>query len=373
MRSRPWYWRADWLPLLAMAGIVGLGLPYLRSAAGDAEFTRQLQWLGVGALVLAVTAAVDYRLWLRVAWPLYGMAVALLAFVLTQAPTKGARSWIKLGAFNIQPTEAFKFALILVVARVLSRTDRPHTAGGLLLPFALTLAPMAMILQQPDLGSALTLWAPLFAMVFASGARAKHLAAVMGAGLVSVIPLWQFGMKEYQKDRVRAFWDPVHSGLNEAFQAKMSLLAIGAGGLMGRGLHQGTLNTLNMLPERHNDFIFAVIAEEGGLMRAGALLGLYALFALSGFRIATHTPEPGGRLLAVGVAVMVAGQAFLNVAVVTVLLPTTGITLPWVSYGGSSLVATTAMAGVLFNVSMADPGVVWSESFLGRDRRRGEL
>lgn len=369
----PYFLRFDWLTLLTTAAIVGLGLPYLWSAASDWEFSRQLQWLAVGVAAMIVTTLVDYRFFLRWAFALYGIGVALLAFVLTQPAIKGARAWVRFGDIGLQPIEAFKCALLLALARWLSVSQHTHTVAGLAAPLALVLGPTALILQQPDLGGALTLWAPLFAVLFASGARVAHLAGLAAAGLAAAVPMWHFVMHDYMKRRVFAFLDPLGSGLSEAEHLNSSLMAIGSGRLLGQGLGQGTLNDLGMLPERHNDFIFAVVAEEGGLVAAGALLGLFALLALAGYRVANNTPEPGGRLLAVGVSTMLAAQAFLNVAVVTGCLPTTGVTLPFVSYGGSSLVMSLAMVGLVLNISTADPGVVWSESFLGRDRRRGEL
>ncbi len=363
---RPLLLRLDWILLLAALGVVAAGLPYLHSA--DAErFYKQILWVLVGFTVMGGMMVIDYRVLLRHAYKIYAVALLLLVVVLMLPPVRHAHSWIRIPGvpFSIQPTEIMKLALILMLARHLRHRETQTTLKGLIVPFLLTLIPAALILKQPDLGSAMLLPPALFAIVFASGARVRHLAAIAAGGLISIVPLWMGFMKTYQKRRVLAFLNPEYYEAREAYQLIMSRISIGSGGLFGQGLHNGRLNELDLLPDKHTDFIFGVIAEEGGFVVAALLLALYVVVVLESLLIAYQTKEPGGRLLAVGCASMLGIQALINVGVVTALLPTTGLTLPLVSYGGSSLVVSLAMVGLVLNVGTRRPLVVGRESFTG--------
>ena len=365
--ARPLSLRIDWVLLLATLGVVAVGLPYLHSA-DPLSFNRQLFWAAAGVAAMIGAMGVDYRILLRSAYGAYALTLALLVLVLLLPDVRGARSWIRLPGvgFNIQPAELAKIALILVLARHLMHRETQVTIRGLVAPFLLTLLPMGLVLKQPDLGSAILLPPLLFAVVFAGGARVFHLAAIAGAGALSAVPLWLYLLKPYQQNRILAFLHPELYEAREAYQLIMSRIAIGSGGLFGEGLRNGRLNELDLLPDKHTDFIFGVIAEEGGFVIAILLLALYLVIVLDGLLIAYHTREPGGRLLAVGCASLIGTQVLINVGVVTALLPTTGITLPLVSYGGSSMVVSFALIGLLLNVGLRRPLVVAGESFTGR-------
>ncbi|MCC8189258.1 MAG: rod shape-determining protein RodA [Planctomycetes bacterium] len=350
-------WRLDWVYLLVALAIIGLGLPFLRSSASDADFTRQLVWLSVGLAALIFFALMDYHLWIRWAYVAYSGSCLLLVVVLFAPAINNAHRYLRLGPIGMQPSELFKLALILALARHMGKRENQHMLHGLIIPFVLTLTPMFLILRQPDLGTALTIPPILFAMLWVSGARVAHLATAVGLGLGSIWPMWHYGMRPYQKARVMAFLDPERYESTVGYQLQMSLTAIGSGGVFGMGLGNGTITELDLLPESHNDFIFGVIAEEGGFAASGSLILLYLLLTLIGLHVAYTAADRFGRLVAAGVTVIIGWQAGFNIFVITGLLPTTGVTLPLVSYGGSSMVVTCAMIGLVLNVSQTKPGL----------------
>ncbi len=349
------FWRVDWLFLVVALAIIGLGLPFLRSSATPSDFIKQLVWLGLGLAAMVLFAVVDFHFWIKWAYWIYAGAAALLVAVLFAPAINNAHSYLRIGPVGMQPSELFKLALILALAHHLGKRENQHMLHGLIIPFALTLTPTFLILKQPDLGTALTIPPILFAMLWASGARFSHLAGAVAMGLASLWPMWNYGMKPYQKARIYAFFDPERYESAEAYQLLMSLTAIGSGGVAGLGLGNGVITDLNLLPEKHNDFIFGVIAEEGGFAVSATMVLLFLLFALIGLHIAWTASDRFGRMVATGVAVIVGWQAILNVYVVTGLFPTTGVTLPLVSYGGSSMVVTCAMVGIVLNVSQSHP------------------
>lgn len=359
--------RIDWVVLLAVLGTVVLGLVFLQSASPEA-FRKQIIFLAVGLTVLFATLLVDYDWLLDHAYLFYALVMALLVVVFFMPSVNNAHSWIRIPGvpFSIQPSELMKPALILALAAHLRHRETQATLKGLVVPFLLTLVPMAMILKQPDLGTAILLPPVLFVVIFASGARVLHLAAIALTGAACTVPMWLYVMKAFQKRRILAWLDPERYETREAFQLTMSLIAIGSGGLYGEGLGQGSANALDLLPEKHNDFIFGVIAEEGGFVAGAGLMLLYMIVVLGGFNIAHNCREPGGRLIATGCAAMLGTQVLVNIGVVTAMLPTTGITLPLVSYGGSSLIVTLMLVGLMLNVGASRP-IVITESFRGLD------
>ena len=348
-------WRVDWVFLFAALAIIGLGLPFLRSSATPADFNKQLVWLAVGLAAMAVFALVDYHFWIRRAYWIYGISCGLLLIVLLAPAINNAHSYLRVGPVGMQPSELFKLALIMALSRHLGKRENQHMLHGLIIPFALTLAPIVLILRQPDLGTALTIPPILLAMLWVSGARFSHLFGVVVMGLGSLWPMWHYIMRDYQKKRIYAFLDPETYERSEGYQLMMSLIAIGSGGISGLGLGNGVITDLNLLPEKHNDFIFGVIAEEGGFAASGSMILLYLILTLVGMHIAYSATDRFGRLLATGVSVIIGWQTILNIYVVTGLFPTTGVTLPLVSYGGSSMVVTCAMIGLALNVSQARP------------------
>ncbi|MDR0361550.1 MAG: FtsW/RodA/SpoVE family cell cycle protein [Planctomycetota bacterium] len=354
-------WKFDWIFMFAALAIVAIGFPFLKSSASAADFNRQLVWLAVAIFAMLFFIVVDFMIWIKYAYWIYSGSVFLLVAVLFLPAINNARSFIRLGPVGMQPAELFKLALIVALARHLGKRDNLHMLQGLIIPFVLTLAPLLLILRQPDLGTALTIPPILLAMLWAGGARFLHLASAILLGAASAWPLWHFGMRPYQKARIFAFLNPENYETAEAYQMLMSLTAIGSGGIMGQGLGNGVITDLDLLPEKHNDFIFGVIAEEGGVAAAGSLILLYLVLVLVGLHIAATAGSKFGRLTATGVAAIIGWQAILNIFVVTGMFPTTGVTLPLVSYGGSSLVVTFSMIGMALNVSQSGTQTTFGE------------
>jgi len=355
--------RVDWMIVLTTFALVAIGLVYQYSAASPEIFARQISWVVIGILAMGAAAMVDYRFLLRHSYSFYAFAMVLLFIVLQLPAVRGAQSWIRLPGFNIQPTELMKLALILTLARYLMLRENQHTIRGLVMPFALALVPTALILKQPDLGSAILIPPTLLAIVYASSARLWHLISVCVMGVASTVPMWMFVMKDYQKRRVLAFLDPDLYEAREAYQLIMSLISIGSGKAFGAGLGKGTQTSLDLLPDKHTDFIFGVIAEEGGFVMASAVLMLFLVLVCEGYRVAIRTREPGGRLIAIGCSTLLGVQVAVNIGVVTAMLPTTGITLPLISYGGSSMVITFILVGMLINVGLHRPMILGREAF----------
>ncbi|MDR1535940.1 MAG: FtsW/RodA/SpoVE family cell cycle protein [Planctomycetota bacterium] len=349
------FWRLDWIFLATALTIIGLGLPFLRSSASSGDFTRQIVWLAIGLTTMAFFVLADYHYWIRFAYWIFGAALLLLLVVLRAPAINNAHSYLRLGPIGMQPAEFFKLALIMALARHLGKRENQHMLQGLIIPFLLTLFPLYLIMRQPDLGTALTIPPILFATLWMSGARFSHLGSAILLGSALAWPMWEYGMQPYQKNRIYAFLNPERFESAEAYQLLMSLSAIGASGVFGQGLGNGVITELDLLPEKHNDFIFGVVAEEGGFAAAGAMLLLFLVLTLIGFHISANAPDRFGRLLAAGISAIIGWQAILNIYVVTGLFPTTGVTLPLVSYGGSSLVVTCAMIGIVLNVSQSGP------------------
>lgn len=367
----PLWRRVDWVLLLVVTLILALGFVYLSSTAGSlssqatgsggrvslAEVLRspllkQGAFLALGLSALVLVAGVDYRHFLRYGYHFYVVVLALLGgLFLAGVRVNGARSWYSLaGAFQLQPSEFMKVAFLLALASYFRDRPAPARLVELAVPLLLWGLPVLLILQQPDLGTALVFLPVPFAMLYAAGAKKKHLALVAGVGALLFLLGWCSLFKGYQKRRVQAWLNPEKYELREAYQLTMSTIAIGSGRLWGKGYGKGTFHQLRLLPERRTDFIFGVIAEEGGFVTCVALLGLYYLLVLSALFTACSCRDPAGRLIAVGVAALLGGQALINIAVCTGLLPTTGITLPLVSYGGSSLLSSFIALGLLVSV-----------------------
>ncbi|MFQ5695718.1 MAG: putative lipid II flippase FtsW [Terriglobia bacterium] len=313
---------------------------------------RQFAWLLLGSAGIFLLLRIDYRRLAHPAavfTPLF-LVVGLLVAVLFLDTTHNTHRWIRWGMFSLQPSELAKFVLIVFLAYFLER--RRHAVddvGGTLLPAGLiTTVLVGLVVIEPDLGTAAVLAAIAGSLFFAAGMKLRYLLYLV----LAAVPVTYYLIVEvpYRLARVRAFLDPAADPQGAGFQTMQSLLAVGSGGVAGAGLMDGK-QKLFYLPEAHTDFIFAVAAEELGLLGATAVVVLFGVFAWRGLRIALEAPDGLARLLAVGVTTMVIGQALLNLSVVLGLLPTKGIPLPFVSYGGSSLFIMLLGVGVLLNIS----------------------
>jgi rod shape determining protein RodA len=320
---------------------------------------------GVGLMLLTLT--VPYQKIGRASYALYGLTVVLLIVLLLDravdlpliAPRKGARRWIDLGLFAVQPGEFMKLALTLTLARYLRFRSSYREWRGLLIPFLLTLGPMALILLQPNLGTTLMMLPMLFVMLFVAGARLRHLALIVALGLATLPVFYFYGMQDYQRTRVlaviRQFGADEAWHTDEGFQLRQAKIALGSGGLTGAGYGEGVFIRHDLLPEEHNDFIFAIIGHQWGLVGCLVILLAYALIVLFGCEVAMATNDPFGRLLAIGICAMIVVQALLNICITIGLAPITGMTLPFVSAGGSSLWTNFIGVGLLVNIAQRRP------------------
>ena len=382
-------WRNfDWilfgaLLLVALIGIVFIWSANLATAGSPfseyrVKLTKPLLFLAVSVVAFFVVIFFDYRLYRHLAYIVYGLTVLLLVglfFVPTIAHT---HRWYGIPGvpFRLQPSEFMKIAMVLALGRFLMFRRSIKRVAGLILPGVIVFIPMALILRQPDLGTAVLLPAAAVTMLFVVGARLRHILPVAGIAVVSIAAILfvcaRYDSEEiaekfkplevYQVKRIQAFLDP-EAHPQESYQYRQSLLAIGSGGFLGKGWGQGTQNRLNFLPERHTDFIFAVVGEERGFAGLVVLLGLMTVIVLRTLRIAARTREPFARLIVVGIITMFAMQMLINAGMTVGLVPITGMTLPLVSYGGSSLLATFIAFGLVMNVSMRRITVLAGEDF----------
>ncbi len=369
-----------WITLLASLGLVALGIYCIDLTAGvgaeglSALAVRQTVFLFIGLLAGAIVAAPHYRL-IRLFTPLLVAAsMALLVFVLVPwapeaivKPRNGARRWISLGFTDFQPSELAKIAYVLAMASYFRFRKNYRTLRGLIPPALITLVPMGLIVVEPDLGTAVLFLPMLFAMLVAAGAKLWHLALIIVV-MGSVAPAMYPALRPHQKARVQALINQIQGDdrFNDSinYQGDRAMTLVGAGGAAGLGAEKSrAIVDFNELPEDHNDMIFAVIVNRFGFVGGLATLGLYLAWAGGALLTAAGCKDPYGRLVCVGLAGLVAAQAGVNIGMTVGVLPITGMTLPFVSYGGSSLVASFLMVGLIFNVAMRRPAYLQRKSF----------
>jgi rod shape determining protein RodA len=312
----------------------------------------QMIWLALGLVVFGVAAAVDYHLWADVAPVLYAGSLVLLGVLLVVARTiANTRSWFEVGPVRFQPSEAAKVAVILMLAWYLARRGGGKLgATGVLAVAAIIGAPVALIALQPDMGTCLT-YAPLLAAsVFLGGMRWRTiLVIVLMVALLAPI-VWSFGLKGYQRERILTVFQPERDPSGTGYQVRQSRIAIGSGGVFGKGLLSGTQSRLQFLPQHHTDFVLSALAEQWGFIGAMTVVGLYVALVLRAFSTARLARDRLGLYIATGVGTLLGFQALINMGMVLGALPTIGVPLPLLSYGGSSMLATMTALGLLANV-----------------------
>lgn len=314
-------------------------------------FKRQLLGVGLGLVALVVASRVPYTFYRRIALPLFGATVAgLIAVLVMGLEEGGARRWLVLGPVNFQPSELAKFAVIVLLAALLERKARNlQTWGHLLAPVTFVAGTVAvLIMKQPDLGTTVLIGLVVMAVLWVSPAPGHRVILLGVAGAIAAVALAL--VADYRMDRIAGFLDPWSNASAEGYQLIQGYYALGDGGIFGVGLGASRARWF-YLPNAHTDFIFAIIGEELGLVGATAIVIAYLLLAGSGFRIAVRSVDPFSKLLATGLTTLLAFQAFLIMGGVTRLLPLTGVTLPFVSYGGSSLVANWVLIALLARIS----------------------
>ncbi|MEK6256989.1 MAG: FtsW/RodA/SpoVE family cell cycle protein [Planctomycetota bacterium] len=352
--------RLPWGIVGCAVALVALGLTGIARADelndGPDLFSKQVTWVLMSLPVIVASLAVPYRFWKPIGYWLFAASLPLLVVVLFMAKRGGARCWIPLGVFDLQPSELVKLTFILALAQYLMYRENHRRLTGLTAPFLITLVPLGLILIEPDLGSAMLFVPVLFAMLFAAGARPRHLVCVALLG-VALSPVFWMKMSVEQKSRVTALFSQVDGGPNpggDRWHQHQSKLVMSLGGVWGSESSGMPLDDPDAyrLFAAQTDFVFCMVGERWGLV--GGLLTLAAYLALFAFglMIAGATREPFGRLVAVGIVALLATQTVINTGMTVGLLPVVGITLPLMSYGGSSLLTTAIALGLLMNVGM---------------------
>jgi len=344
--------RLDWMLLLIMLCLAVLGLITLYAAVhqgGVALWQRQVVYWLLGISIFFLVCLIPVRLLALMTWPAYlGALLALMLVPLFGDVQMGARRWLDLGVVNFQPSELMKWALMLLLAHWFA-SRQASSFRDLMTAMTFAVVPAALIIMQPDLGTSLLLILSAIVMVFAAGLPWRWAAYGAAAGLVSLPVLW-LNMHTYQKQRVLSFLHPEADPLGAGYHVIQSSIAIGSGGVFGKGFLQGTQARLHFLPEQHTDFIFAVLAEEGGLIASGLLLLLYGLLISRIVVIASHASTRFGAMLCIGVAAIFSLYVFINIGMVSGVMPVVGVPLPFISYGGSALITMLAALGMVMRV-----------------------
>lgn len=389
----------NWPILLAVALLVVVGALAIIAhthADPDPRFNddpkKQVLFILLGFGIMFAMQAVNYRYIGRYAWPFYILSLLLLLYTIMPGvpgsgflgvpEIKGQKNWINFGLLKLQPAELMKVAFCMVLSHYLRFRSNYRSFAGLIPPFLLAVVPLFMILKQPDMGTAIIFIPALFCMLFVAGAKLRHLGAVILMGLVLMPIAWCAGpmektgldyevpvlkhlpalIKKYQRARVYALFSNDPAILRDTgFQQQQAITALGSGGIAGKGIM--TIPIGKSVPEAQNDMIFAVIGEQFGFIGVIVVLGAYLVLFTTGIEIAAGTREPFGKLLAVGIVGFLASQTFVNIMVSLRLMPVTGITLPFVSYGGSSLLASFISAGLLLNIGQNRPLVMAKDAF----------
>jgi rod shape determining protein RodA len=347
--------------------VVGLFLLYSATAStlrGDgldpfSRVKKQAITAVIGLAIVVVLVSFDYRFFKVYAAFIYFATIAALLLVRvpglgTTDATGTAQRWFEIAGFQLSPAEAAKLAVIVMLAAVLSEIRTPEPSmSDVLRVLVIAAIPMILVFLGPDIGTTITLTAIVVGMLVVAGTRLKHLLVLSAAGLVLILLTFQLGViKDFQADRLRAFLDPTGVSSDARYNLDQSLIAVGAGGLTGVGYGNGTQTNLDYVPEQHTDFIFTVAGEEFGFVGAMLVLLLYALLLWRAIRVAALSKDPFGTLVAAGIASMFAIQMFVNIGMVIGIMPITGIPLPFLSYGGSSMLVSFAAIGMLESVHM---------------------
>jgi len=346
--------KLNWWLVILICSVAAVGIASLYSAAGgdfDRWASRQMMRFGIGMIGLVIIAMIDIKWWYRLTWPIYFIGMIMLVFVEVKGHVgMGAQRWINLGFMQLQPSELMKIAVVMALARHFhgASPEQARRLSFLIVPALVIAAPVALVLMQPDLGTALMIIMAGAAMVFMAGAPIwLFVSAIVGAA-VSVPIAWQF-LHEYQKKRVMTFLDPESDPLGAGYHITQSKIAIGSGGVEGKGFLQGTQSHLNFLPEKQTDFIFTLWVEEWGLLGGVFLLTLFLFIFITGLRTSLRCKHNFGRYLALGVSVNFSLYVFINIAMVMGLIPVVGAPLPLVSYGGTSMLAALIGFGLMMS------------------------
>jgi len=348
-------WSVHWFLVVLLGTTASIGFAMLYSAAGghlDPWASRQIARFGIGVAMLIAVAVTDIRVWIRYAYLLYLVSLALLTAVeFFGIVGMGAQRWIDLGVINLQPSELMKIALVLALARYFHGLNVEDVGRPLYLipPLFLVAVPTALVLRQPDLGTALMLLMIGGIVFFAAGVRVWKFVAVIAAGLAAMPVAWQF-LRDYQKQRVLTFLSPESDPLGAGYHIIQSKIALGSGGVFGKGFMQGSQSHLSFLPEKQTDFIFATLAEEFGFVGCVSILILYAAVIFMALRTAYISHSHFGRLAAAGLTATFTLYVLINGAMVMGLAPVVGVPMPLLSYGGTVMLTVMIGFGLVMSV-----------------------
>ena len=347
---------------IALIGLAAVYSATYTSRGPSSLFTKQLVWVSIGLIVMFLALIPDYHTVGRYAYVLYALSLVLLFLVMVMGKTgMGAQRWLAIGPFAFQPSELAKLSLTLALARYFAEDPKQgdYELKDLVVPAVMVLVPLMLVLKQPDLGTAIMLFLTSSIIVMLAGIRLRSVMIVLLIGvtiaslvfLVSPVrhKIWG-SLKPYQQNRIKAFIDPSSDPLGSGYHANQSKISVGSGQITGRGYRKGTQSQMAFLPERHTDFIFAVIAEETGLVGSSVLLFLYLLLLLVGVDAAKNAKDRLGVLMAGGIVAMLSLYVFINMGMAVGIVPVVGVPLPLVSYGGTSIITTFLSLGILLNI-----------------------
>lgn len=351
----------DWVLLFLVLSISLIGVLNLYSAGysladlnGKPLYVRQMYWIMIGLMFMVICFCIDYRFIGRYAYVIYIISIILLIMVFFYGSgAHGSKRWLVVGGFFLQPSEVVKLTVILALAKYFNdnKTDESYNLRKLLLPFLIALLPFLLILKQPDLGTALILIVLFLSMAIFIGVKWRSIISAAISGIVLVPLCWNF-LKNYQRERILAFFNPERDPLGSGYHVIQSMIAVGSGGIIGKGFLRGTQTHLKFLPEQQTDFVFSVFAEEWGFLGGTVLMSIFFVLVLWGLNVARNSRDLLGALIAFGVTMLVFWEVFINIGMVLGIIPVVGLPLPFLSYGGSSMAVLMAGIGLVINVSM---------------------
>jgi len=356
--ERRLYYHIDWALLFAILALCAMGVLMIFSAtaatpATSRMYVTQSYAIVLGLVAMVVTLSVDYRAFTDKSHLLYIWLLGALLYVVFFGDVQmGARRWIPIGSLNLQPSEFAKVGVALVLAKYFGENRGIPSWPDLAVAGVLTAIPLGLIAKEPDLGTAVTLVPVFMAVAYLAGIQTRILGFLVAALLVAAPVAWQFALKDYQKTRISTFLDPSQDAKGAGYQQIQARITVGSGGLQGKGFRQGTQGQLRFLPVAHNDFIFSVLAEERGFVGVVVALALYLFVIVRTLEAARLAKDRLGSYLVIGVLASFTFQVIYNITMSAGLAPVKGLTLPLMSYGGSSMIATLAAFGLVLNVRM---------------------
>lgn len=351
----------DWKIFLLITVIVALGVLNIHSAsasykiAGLSYSVKQIYWFIIGVMLVVLTCSIDYHILEDLSYWFYGGLVLLLLLVLAVGKTSmGATRWLHLGFINIQPSEPMKIVITATLASFFTRFQPQSLLGlkELIRPFLILVVPALLIAKQPDLGTAIMVCLVAGSIILAVGVRWSAMLMMFLTAIPAIYLAWNFLLRAYQKNRILNFINPERDPLKSGYHLIQSKIAVGSGGITGKGFMQGTQSQLRFLPEQHTDFAFSVFAEEWGFLGAIIVLALYFAIILWGMNVAARCNDRFGTLLAVGITAMLFWHIIINIGMVIGLFPVVGVPLPLFSYGGTSMITSMLGIGLLMNINM---------------------